>query len=201
VPFRVEDLRLAGSEVQPLPGQTEPHRMILGFGLETLLKQLEEAFEAAQIWPGRITNTSLSLLAALSSPSEEGLSAVVLVGDGGYTLVFALRGEPVLYRYKTAGADASLAAEGSFVARDLKLTRTFLDDHFPDIPLHRVVLVAPPELEPSWRDWLEAGLGAPAELLSGWHLHRLREEDQQDLSGLSWREVAPLVGLVSQEVA
>ena len=53
-------------------------------------------------------------------------------------------------------------ARPSFVARDLKLTRNFLDEHFPGSPLGPVLLLAPPEAEPLWMDRLGEGLGEAA---------------------------------------
>ena len=37
VPFRVDELRVRAVEVTPVDGQQEPRRLLLGFGVETLL--------------------------------------------------------------------------------------------------------------------------------------------------------------------
>ena len=46
VPFRVDELRVGAVEVEPLPVQEEPRRLLLGFGVEQLLAQIEDAFAA-----------------------------------------------------------------------------------------------------------------------------------------------------------
>src|SRR5262249_10051136 len=47
VPFRVDELRIDATEVAPLPRQEEPRRLLMGFAIELLLAQLEDAFAAA----------------------------------------------------------------------------------------------------------------------------------------------------------
>lgn len=226
VPFRVEELRLSGVEIEPLPVQSaeEPHRMLLGFGVDALLTQLEEAFAALGVRIGAITSDSLALLAALSAaggaggvgtanperPGEAGMAALALVGDAGYTLVFSRRGEPVLHRYKGFAGSLPEAARGSLVKRDLRLTRTFLEDSFPGMHLDRVVLARPwdggghdsafqaaQEPRDPWLSWLGDSLESRAE--------RLRRDDlpltEVAGRGVDWHRLAPLVGAVSQEVA
>src|SRR6185436_904705 len=130
LPFRVEDLRLATSEVAPLPQQGEPKRLLVAYGLEALLLQLEEAFAKAGVWLGRITSESLALLPAVGEAlAEAPLGALAVVRDGGYTLLFTRRGEPVLYRFKSLDETPSAAARSgassqpgalSTVERDLR---------------------------------------------------------------------------------
>lgn len=204
VPFRVDELRVSAVEVEPLPVQEEPRRLMLGFGVEQLLAQIEDAFAANGVRLGRITNSSLALLSALSavevpaSGTAGGFSALVQVETEGYTLIFARNGEPVLHRFKAFTGGMPDAAHAGYVTRDLKLTRNFLDEHFGGAPLGTVLLLAPPEAEPLWLDRLQEGLGSSVAPIDGRHLPSLRSEDAV---APSWRELAPMLGAVRQEVA
>lgn len=222
VPFRVDELRIGAAEVSPLPGQEEPRRLLMGFAIEQLLAQIEDAFTAHGVRLGQISNVSLSLLDALggadsrgpTSPtsalpavSQRGRSssflALTMVEDDGYTLVLARKGEPVLHRYKamTAGSAGGAAdtAPGGSVVRDLRLTRNFLDEHFPGSSLETVLLLAPPPLQPLWLDRLQQGFGRRAVVVDGAVLPALRSEA---LSALPpWRELAPMIGAARRMVA
>jgi hypothetical protein len=212
VPFRVEELRLGAVEVEPLPRSEggEPRRLLLGFALEALLTQMEDAFEKAGVRLGQITSASLALLARLAKPDDgagtgdsgEDLIGLALVEDGSYTLAFARHGEPVLQRFKGSAAELSEAARGSFVERDLKLTRRFLEEQYPSETVGRVILVCPPEREPEWLEWIETGFGRPVEPLGPRHLPLA----PGGLSGSpattpALRRLAPMLGAVSREVA
>lgn len=197
VPFRVDELRVNAAEVAPLPGQEEPRRLLLGFGIEQLLAQVEAAFAAHGVRLGWISNTSLSLLAALDGRPDE-IVALALVEEQGYTLVFARNGEPVLHRYKGfAGAVPEVGRTG-LVVRDLRLTRNFLDENLPGVPLTRVLLLSSPEQEPLWVDLLAEGLGQSTVPLDGRHLPPLRAEDA---AVPAWRDLAPMLGAARREVA
>ncbi len=201
VPFRVDELRVSATEVSPIPGQEEPRRLLLGFAVEQLLAQIEEAFTAAGVRIGQVSNASLSLLAAVApaaAATAGAFSALVLVGDEGYTLIFARGGEPVLHRFKGFTGALPEASRASFVGRDLRLTRNFLDEHFPGSTLGSVLLLSPPELEPLWLDRLEEGLGRPATPVDGRHLPPLRAEES---SVPPWRSLAPMLGAARQEVS
>jgi hypothetical protein len=198
VPFRVDELRVGATEVSPIPGQEEPRRLLLGFAVEQLLAQVEEAFAAASVRIGQVTNASLSLLAAIPPAPAGSFTALVLVATEGYTLIFARDGQPVLHRYKGFTGNLPEAARASFVGRDLKLTRNFLDEHFPGSALSQVLLLAVPELEPAWLDRLEEGLGSSAAPLDGRHLPPLRAEEA---AVPAWRDLAPMLGAARQEVA
>jgi hypothetical protein len=197
VPFRIEELRVGAVEVSPLPVQEEPRRLLLGFGVEQLLAQLEDVFAAHGVRIGRITNTSLALLSAVEIPPTSGFSAVVQVESEGYTLIFARHGEPVLHRFKPFTGGAPDAAQAGYVTRDLKLTRNFLDEHFAGATLGPILLLAPPESEPMWMDRLQEGLGQSVAPIDGRHLPSLRSEDPV---APPWRELAPMLGAVRQEV-
>lgn len=198
VPFRVEELRVRGWEVTPLAEQEEPCRVMLAFGLELLFSQLEAAFAAAGVHLGQITNASLSLLAALEADGGRGeLEGVLLAEDGGYSLLFARAGEPVLHRYKPAAAEMPGAARAQLVERDLRLTRTFLAESFPDAAIGRVVVAAPAGEEDGWIAWLAAGLGAEAVAIGAEHLPSLTAPPP----GLPWSAAAPILGAALREVA
>jgi hypothetical protein len=198
VPFRVDELRIGASEVSPLAVQEEPRRMLLGFAVEQLLAQVEEAFAASGIRLGNISNASLSLLQAIEGLSADRFSALLIVEEEGYTLIFARGGEPVLHRYKAFAGSLPEVSRSGLVTRDLKLTRNFLDEQLPGAALGAVLLVAPPELESLWLERLEEGLGTPAAPLDGRHLPPLRAEDG---SIPAWRDLAPMLGAARGEVS
>ncbi|HBL25738.1 MAG TPA: hypothetical protein DD490_02770 [Acidobacteria bacterium] len=197
VPFRVDELRVGATEVAPLPRQEEPRRLLLGFAIEQLLAQLEAAFAAHHVRIGWISNASLSLLAALEGRREE-IVALTFVEDHGYTLVFARAGEPILHRYKGFAGNAPEVGRTGLIVRDLKLTRNFLDENLPGVPLGRVLLMAAPDQEPLWVDLLSEGLGEATVPLDGRSLPPLRAEDT---AVPSWRDLAPMLGAARQEVA
>lgn len=206
VPFRVDELRVGAAEVEPLPVQEEPRRLLLGFGVEQLLAQVEDAFAAHHIRIGRITSSSLALLSAVEIPagtsSGGGFSAVVQVESEGYTLIFARGGEPVLHRYKPFTGGMPEGPQVAFVTRDLKLTRNFLHENFPGSTLDPVLLLAPPEEEQNWMERLREGLGEGTAIpsvipIDGRALPSLRSEDPV---APPWREIAPMLGAVRQEI-
>ena len=198
VPFRVDELRVAASEVDPLPGQAEPRRLLLGFAVEQLLVQLEEAFAAAGIRLGQVGNESLSMLDALPDDGEgDGFTALTSVDENGYTLVFSRGGGPILHRFKGKTAGAPEATLSGQVERDLKLTRNFLTEHYPDAFLSRVLLAAPRELESLWLERLETGLGVAAEPLDGRVLPLVLGAGE---SAPPWRELAPMLGAVRRRI-
>ena len=199
VPFRVDELRIGASEVEPLPRQEEPRRLLMGFAIELLLAQVEDAFTAAGVHLGQISNVSLSLLAALEPGVYADFTVLASVDAGGYTLVFARRGEPVLHRYKGFTGALPESARGAFVERDLKLTRNFLDEQFAGSGVASVLLEAPPELKPLWLDRLQQGLGEEAVAIGSRHLPAVRAEDGAVLP--PWRVLAPMIGAARREVA
>jgi len=230
VPFRVDELRIGAAEVSPLPGQEEPRRLLMGFAIEQLLAQLEDAFLAHGVRLGHIGNVSLSLLEALplAGPGASGspgsvwaapgpvaslapappagaprgrssFLALTLVEEDGYTLILARRGEPVLHRYKGLAGAAADTVPGGSVVRDLRLTRNFLDEHFPGSTLESVLLLAPPALQPIWLERLQQGLGRRAAAVDGALLPPLRGEGLAALP--PWRDLAPMVGAARRMIA
>ena len=208
VPFRVDELRLSGEEVEPFPRQEEPRRVLLGFAVEALLAQLEQLFAAQGVRIGAISNPSLSLLGALRAPTAEALTTVALVDETSYTLVFARPTqaglEPVLHRYKAWTGDPSPAARAALVARDLRLTRTFLEENLPGARVADALLVAAPALTGEagvdWLGWLREGLGCPARALTAEQLGAVPGGLPAGVFG--WPlEAAPLLGAACREVS
>ncbi len=193
VPFRVEDLRISATRVTPFPSQELPLRLLLGFAIELLMSQIEDAFAAAGVTLGRIVNTTLALAASLDHTVDaRGLAGLVAVYPDAYTLSFFRRGEPLLYRFKATG---EAPASGASVHRDLRLTDSFLRQHFPQTPISRVFLAAPPEQEDQWLEWLGDEVAAPPEPLAFEHFQLSRTQ-----IGPTWLEAAPLLGAACLEV-
>ena len=196
VPFRVDDLRLTATEVTPLPQQAEPRRLLLGFGLENLLGQLEGVFRDAGVHLGQITTASLATLGAVTrGQSQAGRTTLVHVAGDGYTLLFAEGDEPLLCRYKPTAADLDAAAQAGMVRRDLRLTRNYLEDQLGGSGVGRVVLAAHGPALSRWAEWIREGLEAPVEELSFRHLAGIAGLESGDLFTL-----APLAGAATREV-
>ncbi len=194
VPFRVEDLRIDPLPVTPFPTQEEPLRLLLGFAIEVLVSQIEEAFSAAGVELGRIVNATQATLAGLEhAVSPQDLAALVMVQDDAYTLSYFRAGEPLVYRYK---AYAEEGGGGSAVRRDLRMTASFVRQHFPETPPRRLFLAAPLESEERWLGWLYDELEVSPEPLSFEHFDLARTQ-----VGPTWLQTAPLLGAVSLEVS
>ncbi len=193
VPFRVEDLRISAEMVTPFPAQEQPHRLLIGFAIELLISQIEDAFAAAGVEIGRIVNTTLALAASLDhTVAARDLAGLVAVYPDAYTLSFFRRGEPLLYRYKATG---ETPASGSAVHRDLRLTDSFLRQHFPQTPITRMFLAAPQEQEVQWLEWLGDEVDAVPEPLAFEHFDLSRTQ-----VGPTWLDAAPLLGAACLEV-
>lgn len=196
VPFRVDELRVAGYETAPLV-EGGPQRLLLGFALEGLLSQLEAAFESAGIEIGQVANTSLCALAAVNETlARAELVGVALAADDGYSLLFGRRGEPCLHRYKPAPENLTGPAREATVRRDLKLTRSFLDEQISGVEHARVLLVAPRELEGTWLEWLRQSFGDNVVSISSRDLLPLANAEASTI-----QDLMPLLGAVAREVA
>jgi hypothetical protein len=195
VPFRTEDLRVRGMEVEPLPKQEEAARVLLGYGLERLLKQLEEAFDTAGIHIGLLTNRSLSLLAGMAGTfATDDISVLAVVRNDAYSLTFSKGVSPLLLRFKE-GRGADMALEGNLVSRDLRLTGSFLRQQFPGVELGKILLAAPVDLAPEWLSWISDGFGAQADSLRVEHLSLVG-----DMQSAPWWEAIAMIGASRLEV-
>ncbi|MGH9464329.1 MAG: hypothetical protein ACRD0X_01700 [Thermoanaerobaculia bacterium] len=194
VPFRVEDLRLTAVEVPALAGQEEPRRLMLCFGIEALLAQLEGIFTDQGARLGQIVPASLAAAAAAHEvTSGPELTGLVIAGEEGYALSFLEAGSPVLHRYRTL---AVASGRERLVARDLKLTRTFLDERLPGRELARILLLSPESALPAWTESLALAFERPVVAL---------RREQLPLRGAlpeaALERVAPLLGAAIQEAA
>ncbi|MEE8137578.1 MAG: hypothetical protein V3T81_01700 [Thermoanaerobaculia bacterium] len=197
VPFRVEDLRLDGLQVRRLAHQEQARRILLGFAIELLVRQLEEAFGAVGVHIGQISNQSLSLLEAVRDALRDvELGAVVLVSGEGYSLVFSLRSEPVLHRFKPVSPSLAEETSERLVVRDLRLTRGFLGEQIPGARLGRILLVCPGESASAWIGWLERAFELPAFAVGWEHLPVAGRPASAPLE-----EAAPLIGAARRMVA
>ena len=188
VPFRVEDLR-----VRCLPeGVGRGDKLLVGFAVNQLLSELEEAFEERGIRLGLITNRSLPMAGALNRLAE--LRCIAVLDRGGYSLVFVESGRVVLVRYKALDPLRVDNGLETVVRRDLRITRSYLEEEFPYQPLSRSLVCGPPESDAIWTALLENGLGVP----SG----RLGPADLRPASstGQPWHVMAPLLGAAGVEL-
>ncbi len=197
VPFNVDDLRVSATEVSPVPGQDEPRRLMLGIGLENQLAQIEASFAAAGVQIGTITNTTLALLSSLEEAVErDDLAALVSTDGETYTLTYFHAGEPLIYRFKAFTMAMSAEAREHSVSRDLRLTGSFMREHFSELSLRRVFLAASTEVEDDWGRLIQAELAMPAEPLNLDHFPMVGAQVDA-----SWLETAPLLGAARLEVA
>lgn len=196
VPFRVEELRIRGVDSVNGYQGSEARRVVLGFGLETLLRQLEGVFDDFGIHVGSIANESLCLLSGVEEALRDvELSVVALVSAGGYSLSFIFRGEPILHRFKALPQMAGDEPPHQMIDRDLHLTRVYLADQIGEVTLGRVLLICPPELEKQWQDWLGNTFELP--------VHSVGPENLVlDLAdnGVPIHELVTLFGAARQEI-
>ena len=193
VPFRVEDLRLNAVEVSPLDASGRHRRLLLGFGLETLMAQLEATLGQHGVNVGYVSNEGLSLLPALAPVLGGGLSGVVHVTSSSYTLIVTEGTQPVLHRFKTLGPDDETRAR--LVPRDLLLTRDYLRQEIKGRRLGELILVASEEEQASWQGWLEEAFAVPVRSFGvQW------PELPGTVTGMPSWQAAPLLGAASRGV-
>lgn len=193
VPFRLDEIRLGHLEVQAIANQEEPVRVLLGFGAEALLTQLEEAFAAAGVTLGQIAQPALAALAAARPSLGDGVTALLQVEGHGTTLVAARDGIPLLHRHRAARLGDPAPAPDELALRELRLVRTYLADHLPEQPLRRVLLVAPEGAESSWQLAVREALEAPVEVATRENLGL-----RQGGPPVPWRDLLPLIGAASE---
>ena len=196
VPFRVEELRLRGALAPQLPGHGAGKRMLLGYAMEQLVRQLEEAFAARGVRLGLVVNCSLALSRALGHQAEDGEKAgFVFAARTGYSLVFTRGGELIFHRFRAIGDDEADDGAATLIARDLRLTRDFLARETDQSPSDGFVIVAPPAIEERWRQWVTSAFGVEAAPMRPRHLPIRGEVPQGRLA-----DVALLLGAACHEV-
>jgi hypothetical protein len=196
VPFRVEELRLHGIEAAKVANNGATRRLLIGFALDTLLRQLEGAFADRGIHLGLITNDSLSCLsAARDALRDVELGAVAFVSEAGYSLIFVLRGEPILQRFKALPQLSGDEPPAHLVKRDLKLTELYLREQLTQSSLGRVLLVSSPEIEDRWLGWLSEAFDQTAHLLIPEHVPVTLPDPDPSI-----HELGPLFGAARMEV-
>ena len=197
IPFKVEDLRLRELELAQLQSRPGVRRVLIGFGLDQPMGQLEELFAEQGIRVGNLVNQSLGALSALGHNLRNvELGAVVLLTRDGYSLSFSHRDELLLHRHRPlAGQSLGDLPEG-LVTRDLNLTRVFLQELVGDVSVERILLVGPTEAMARWSEWLEEGFGVPPLPLEAQYLSLTG-----DLLGASMHELAPLFGASAQRMS
>jgi hypothetical protein len=216
VPFRVDDLRISACDVPSLPGQVEPRRLAVAFAAEALLGQLEQAFAAAGVRLGLITNESLALLAALpadgvrvllvdhmvtgedsaAAPGERGAARVGATGS--YSLLIAAGDEPMLYRFKAVEQSMPADAAERMVRRELKLLRTFLDEKLEQSPVEAAFVVSRYQTD-AWLQRLREEMHIDAVALSS--SERAVVDGLELPTGWFWPTDGPLLGASLLEVA
>ena len=106
-------------------------------------------------------------------------------------MVVTQHGSPIVYRGKAHGSNESLSP----VVRELRLTKSFLQERVEPGLLSELVLVAPDDREPAWRSILEEVFEIPVGALA-------REWPSiPGLTNLSTQTAAPLLGAALREVA
>lgn len=197
VPFRVEELRVAAARLAPLAGQQEALRALVVFASELMCGGLERVFAEHGVRLGQIAGSTQSLLEALTFHGRlPGLAAVALVQPEGVALVFARDGEPVVWRQKGFTEGLADADRARLLASELRLTRTFLAERVGEERPGIVVLAAPREVEPFWRDVLAAGLDCEPLSLASEHLPLVGEG-----LGAAVAQLAPMLGAACREVS
>lgn len=196
IPFRIEELRIRGSQVARLPSQDEGSRWLLGFGIEELLHGIDTAFEAAKVHLGAMTNQTLGIRESLAQSFEDvGLGALVVAHSNGYTQCFLQGGEPVLFRYKALDFRLPAAQLERVVRRDLRLTKGFMRDHFPRLDMGRLVFVGPAEVEETWSHWASEELEHRVDNAAG-----LAPAIRVQQPTLYWPELLAMLGASMKEI-
>ncbi len=196
VPFRVEELRLRGAAAPPLPGRGGGKRMLLGYAMDQLLRQLEEAFADRGVRIGLVVNSSLALCQALGRMADDGERfGFVLAGKEGYSLAFTRGGEMTFHRFRAIGDLEVGNGDAALVTRDLKLTRDFLARETDEPPPQGFVIATPPAIEERWREWVATAFEVEAAGLRPRHLPIRGEVPQPRLA-----DIALLLGAACHKV-
>lgn len=196
VPFRVEELRLRGAVAAQLPGGGEGKRILLGYAMDQLVRQLEQAFTARGVRIGLVVNASLALCEALAQlATGDERVGVLLAGRSGYSLAFTRGGEMTFHRFRAIGDLETGNGAARLVARDLRLTRDYLDRETGEPLPDGFLVMAPPASEERWLAWLGAAFGVETAGLRPRHLPLRGDVPQPRLA-----DIAPLLGAACHKV-
>jgi type IV pilus assembly protein PilM len=197
VPFRVDELRLAAAPIVPVADQEDPVRALVLFAADSVCAALEGACRARGVRIGQVTNATLARLEALAAAGRlGGLVALASVEGGGFTVVFAREGEPVLWRQKGFTEELGETERAAILAAELRLTRTFLAERLGGVEPAAVYLDAAPAVVPYWTSILAEGLERPVVTLAADHLPLAGELPESDPG-----ELAALAGSAVRQVA
>ena len=195
VPFRVEELRLRGTMVPSLPGRAGK-RMLLGYAMDQLVRQLEEAFADRGVRVGLLVNSSLALCQALGRRAEDDERVgFVLAGKEGYSLAFSRGAELTFHRFRAISDLDAGNGDAALVARDLKLTRDFLVREADGPPPDGFVIAAPAAAEERWQEWVATAFEVETAPLRPEHLPLRGEVPQPRLA-----DIAVLLGAACHKV-
>lgn len=208
-PFRIDELRVEAAPMA-VPGaaktkgkaradadagddtedseDTEAQRVLIGFGVDRLLSQLEEVFAGAGVRVGQLVNSGLALGSLAGALGRDGtLTALVYVRPEGYGLAFQHRDALLFHRVKLRGGDTDILGQ---VHRDLMLTRSYLEENFPALQLDALLLLAPESERFRWMQWLGDGFEREPLVLG--------PEDLpiavRDAAPENWLDAAPMLG-------
>ena len=194
VPFRVEDLRVRGVDVESVNDPEGGPRVLLSFAIEQLLAELEQAFDRQGVRIGQITSRSLSLMSMLAGRAEN--TVVAQVEDDGYSTFFLSSSAPVLVRYRAVALEPwSLEVEQNLL-RDFRIIRSFLGENYPGVVFGDGLLCGRPAVADRWSRVLEESFEVPVRLLG-----------KEDLplsaapADVDWHRLAPMVAAATEELA
>lgn len=211
-PFRVDELRVEAAPMA-VPGaakakekakadaaadddtedtedaeDTEAQRVLIGFGVDRLLSQLEEVFAGAGVRVGQLVNSGLALGSLAGALDRDGtLTALVYVRPEGYGLAFQHRDALLFHRVKLRGGDTDILGQ---VHRDLMLTRSYLEENFPELELDALLLLAPESERFRWMQWLGDGFEREPLVLGPEDL----PVAVRDAAPENWLDAAPMLG-------
>lgn len=209
-PFRVDELRVEATPMV-MPGatkakgkakgkakadvdtdddteDTEAQRVLIGFGVDRLLSQLEEVFAGAGVRVGQLVNSGLALGSLAGALDRDGtLTALVYVRPEGYGLAFQHRDALLFHRVKLRGGDTDILGQ---VHRDLMLTRSYLEENFPALELDALLLLAPESERFRWMQWLGDGFEREPLVLGPEDL----PVAVRDAVPENWLDAAPMLG-------
>jgi hypothetical protein len=194
VPFRVDELRLRASVVPSFPGREE-WRLLYAFGVEQLLRDLENAFAQQGVRIGQVASRTLYLVSLLRE-SERRSALLVNLEPDGYSLGYVADALPYVFRYRAAGMDLRDPAQAAQVAQDLRILIGFIAEHLPQHGIEEALVCGTPEAAEPWVEMLSGRFEVPSRLLGATDLPAaLPRRD------LPWHQVAPLVAAATREVA